>query len=54
METILKVENLFFGYKKEPFLKNICFEATRGEMISVIGENGSGKSTLIKVITARI
>ncbi len=54
METILKVENLFFGYKKEPFLKNICFEATRGEMISVIGENGSGKSTLIKVINGNL
>ena len=34
METVLRVENLFFGYKKEPFLRNICFEAKKGEMIS--------------------
>jgi len=54
MDTVLKVENLFFGYKKEPFLKNICFEAKKGEMISVIGENGSGKSTLFKVINGNL
>ena len=54
METVLRVENLFFGYKKEPFLRNICFEAKKGEMISVIGENGSGKSTLIKVISGNL
>ncbi len=54
MDTVLKVENLFFGYKKKPFLKNISFEAKKGEMISVIGENGSGKSTLFKVINGNL
>ncbi len=50
MSAVLEVRNLFFGYGKEPFLKNICFDVKEGEMISVIGENGSGKSTLVKAI----
>lgn len=54
MNTVLEVKNLFFGYGKEYFLKNICFDVKEGEMVSVIGENGSGKSTLFKVINGNL
>ncbi len=54
MTEILKIENLYFGYDRKPFLKNICLEVNEGEMISVIGENGSGKSTLLKVINGLV
>lgn len=50
MADILSVENLSFGYDKNPFLKNISFSVNEGEMVSVIGENGSGKSTLFKAV----
>jgi len=54
MFDFFRVENLYFGYTKKPFLKNICFDVHEGEMISVIGENGSGKSTLFKIINGII
>lgn len=44
---------LFSG--KEPkktiqALKEVSFEAKKGEIVGIIGENGSGKSTLLRVI----
>jgi ABC-type polysaccharide/polyol phosphate transport system ATPase subunit len=34
-----------------PILKNINFEARKGDKIGVLGTNGSGKSSLLKVIS---
>lgn len=50
-KTILKVENIFFSYNKNPFMQNINFSVNEGEFISVIGENGSGKSTLFLILS---
>ena len=48
----VKFDNVSFAYAdaKEPVLKNISFEANKGEMVAIIGSTGSGKSTLIKLI----
>ena len=48
--TMLQVNNISFGYKKEPVLKNISFNVKQGEHFSIIGESGSGKSTLLKLL----
>lgn len=49
-----KVEfnNVTFTYPdgEEPVLKNISFEAKKGETVAFIGSTGSGKSTLINLI----
>ena len=47
---MLKVENISFGYSDSLVLKNISFQAKKGEHISIIGESGSGKSTLLKLL----
>lgn len=50
---ILKIENLYAGYKNFIVLKNINFTINEGEFVGIIGPNASGKSTLLKTI-ARI
>ena len=47
---MLKVDNISFGYSNSLVLKNISFQAKKGEHISIIGESGSGKSTLLKLL----
>jgi ABC-type multidrug transport system fused ATPase/permease subunit len=46
----LKVSHLHFSYADKEVLKDICFEAKRGEIIGVTGAVGSGKSTLINAL----
>ena len=54
--TQIKFENFTFKYKsqQESSLKNINFEAKKGEKIVIIGPSGSGKSTLAKAINSQI
>lgn len=47
---MLKVDNISFGYSDTLVLKNISFQANKGEHVSIIGESGSGKSTLLKLL----
>ncbi|PIS47087.1 MAG: ABC transporter [Elusimicrobia bacterium CG08_land_8_20_14_0_20_51_18] len=49
--SLIKAENISFGYNGLKVLKNLSFAAGKGEFISVIGHNGSGKSTLLKIIS---
>ncbi len=48
----LKIESLSFGYpnQRHALLNNINLEASRGQIIAIVGENGSGKSTLVKLL----
>jgi ATP-binding cassette subfamily B protein len=48
----LKIESLSFGYPNQDhvLLNNINLEASRGQIIAIVGENGSGKSTLVKLL----
>jgi len=39
-----------FSYGEREVLKDVEFEARRGEMLVVIGPNGAGKSTLLKCL----
>ena len=42
----LSIEDLSFSYERVHVLKNITFEANKGQMICLLGPNGVGKSTL--------
>ena len=47
----LQVQHIYFNYKKTtPLLSDICLEASKGEVIGIIGENGAGKSTLAELL----
>lgn len=47
---MLRIENISFGYGKQPLLKQLKFEVHSGELMAIIGESGSGKTTLLKLI----
>ncbi len=47
---MLKVNNISFGYTSKEVLKNISFQANKGEYIAIVGESGCGKSTLLEII----
>lgn len=48
----LRIEALSFRYpnQQQPIISGINIEASRGQIIAVVGENGSGKSTLVKLL----
>jgi ABC-type multidrug transport system ATPase subunit len=48
MELI--INDLFKSYNDNIILKNISFQAQKGDIIGISGYNGAGKSTLIKCI----
>ena len=50
LHYMLSVKHLTFNYNKVNILENLCFEVSKGEHLSIIGESGSGKSTLLKLI----
>jgi ABC-type Fe3+/spermidine/putrescine transport system ATPase subunit len=47
----LKVENLSKRYESNWVLKDVSFEAKKGEILGIFGLTGAGKSTLIRVMS---
>ena len=54
MDSIIKIENLIFEYKKDAetaanrAINGVSLEIERGSFTAILGKNGSGKSTLAK------
>ncbi len=47
----LTLENVSFRFPgRKQILKNISFQATKGELVCLLGESGQGKSTLIQIL----
>lgn len=44
------LDNITFGYVKEPILENASLSIRPGEMAAIIGESGIGKTTLVRLI----
>ena len=50
-EGIVKFDNVTFAYKEgENVLKDISFEARKGETIALVGHTGSGKSSIMNLL----
>ena len=54
MTTILKLENLNYGYEdggyKRQILKDLSYEFEQGQFYTILGPSGSGKATLLSII----
>jgi len=48
LETIVRFENVAFGYDEREVLHSINLEIKRGDVIAVLGPNGAGKTTFVK------
>lgn len=51
---LLQIENLTFGWQKEPLFENISGHLNEKEVVQLSGENGSGKTTLFQLISGMI
>ncbi len=50
-ETVLKIENLTFGYENNRVLfKDFSLEVKRGEVVAIVGPSGVGKTTLFELV----
>lgn len=49
--TASKVNKFFYEPEKFQVLKNISFEANKGEFLSLVGKSGCGKSTLLYILS---
>lgn len=47
---MLKVDEVMAGYDGSMVLNDLNFQATKGQVVGVLGRNGVGKSTLLKSI----
>lgn len=47
---MIQVSNLSFSYTKQPFISDMSFSVSSGEIFGFLGPSGAGKSTLQKVL----
>ena len=53
-DTVLKIDNLSFGYNSKLLLKDFSLEVKRGELVAVVGKSGVGKSTLFELVAGNL
>ncbi len=46
--SLIRCEDLSFGYDGRRVVKDLNFSVNRGDYLAIVGENGSGKTTLLK------
>ena len=51
---MIQVSNLSFSYTKQPFISDMGFSVSSGEIFGFLGPSGAGKSTLQKVLIGMI
>ncbi len=51
---MIQVNNLSFSYTKQPFIFDMSFSVSSGEIFGFLGPSGAGKSTLQKILTGML
>ncbi|WP_300808813.1 ABC transporter ATP-binding protein [uncultured Acetatifactor sp.] len=51
---MIHVNHLSFSYTKQPFISDMTFSVSPGEIFGFLGPSGAGKSTLQKVLTGML
>lgn len=51
---MITVNNLFFSYTQKPFIQDMSFSVSKGEIFGFLGPSGAGKSTLQKILLGMI
>lgn len=47
---MITVDKLTYSYTKKPFIKEMSFTVSKGEIFGFLGPSGAGKSTLQKIL----
>lgn len=47
---MIQVSNLSFSYTRQPFISDMSFSVSEGEIFGFLGPSGAGKSTLQKIL----
>ncbi|HLV08733.1 MAG TPA: ABC transporter ATP-binding protein [Halanaerobiales bacterium] len=50
MDSIIKVKNLGFSYKKNKVLDDLGFKVLKSSIFGLAGKNGAGKTTLMQIL----
>lgn len=51
---MISVSGLSFSYTKKPFITNMSFNVSKGEIFGFLGPSGAGKSTVQKILTGML
>ena len=51
---MIKINNLIFGYGREPLFDGLELQAETGNIYGLLGKNGAGKTTLLKILSGQL
>ncbi|MDO4540978.1 MAG: ABC transporter ATP-binding protein [Syntrophomonadaceae bacterium] len=51
---MIQISRLSFSYSRQPFIENMSFSVSEGEIFGFLGPSGAGKSTLQKILTGQL